>query len=338
MKKQSLGELIERHVSLGPEAATGFRGLVCPLCNDHSPRAGFKIQPDVVVYRCFNCGAKVWYEEGSGELIKTGQKLLIALGIPKADVDRVLSSCLFGNLVEKREDKVLTLDALRNKVSTDTPTISLPALSAPLGSPHHLDLQAPLLDYLHRRKVDPVAVKAHFSTHPRFMGRVIIPFYRGGRVIYWQARAVDQGVKPRYLSATTSRSAVLYNYDALARWSTQPLFVTEGVFDAMGVDGVALLGSSISAAQLEVLRACKRRLVFVIDRDNTGEALAKQVGEAGWETTFVDARAADINDSICRWGRIYTTWHLLTNISRPRPGSLDTMQLQLQLLEGRMRR
>jgi hypothetical protein len=223
-------------------------------------------------------------------------------------------------------------------VSLDTPICALPEHCLPLGAAQHEELQLPLVEYLLSRRIDPLFTRACFSTVPEFSRRVIIPFYRGGKVIFWQARHIDSGVKPRYLSAPVAKNAVLYGYDQLLRHSQLPLFVTEGIFDAIPLDGAALLGSSPTTAQLEVLRQSKRRLVFVIDRDNNGQGLALVAQANNWEITFVDPKVADVNDSLQRFGRIYTVWSLLNNITRPKANSLDQLAMNMQLLEGRLRK
>lgn len=282
---------------------------------------------------CFNCGTKFRYEEGSGKLSGTGRRLLRAFGVPDVEVEKVLGSAFFA----PPKNETITLKSL-TEVSLVTPPVALPDHCLPLGVGQAEDVQEPLIEYLLGRKIDPIAVNAHFSLDPKFERRVIIPFYRGSSIIYWQARHIDKGVKPRYISAPVSKNAVLYGYDQLMRFSSLPLFVTEGIFDAAPLNGVALLGSSPTPAQLEVLKQARRRLVFVIDRDRTGEGLALVAEAHGWEVTFVDQRVADVNESLQRFGAIYTVWSLLSNISSPRAGSLSRMNMELQLLEGRLRK
>ena len=81
----------------------------------------------------------------------------------------------------------------------------------------------------------------------------------------------------------------------------------------------------------------RRRLIFVIDRDQNGEGVGEVAAREGWEVTFVDKRAKDINDSLQRFGPIYTTYSLLTSASSPAPRQLSRMNMDMELVQGRLR-
>jgi len=159
---------------------------------------------------------------------------------------------------------------------------------------------------------------------------------REGKVIYWQARAIDNDTKPRYLNSPAGRDAVMYGYDRLFTFDPTPLFITEGVFDAISINGICILGSSLNAAKIEVLKRCRRRVIFVIDRDKTGGELGKAVLENGWELTFVDRRAADANESVRMFGLPFTIYSLLKNATDKTNATASTALLNLGVLEGRL--
>jgi hypothetical protein len=140
---------------------------------------------------------------------------------------------------------------------------------------------------------------------------------REGRVIFWQARTILKDVKPRYASPSTSKEAVLWGYDNLWKNYDQPLFVTEGIFDAACINGAALLGSKLNASKLEVFRRCRRRKIVVVDRDANGGALAELALAEGWEITFVPQGVSDVNQSVQKYGRLLTIWALLKNATVP---------------------
>lgn len=311
MKQRLLSDLIEDRISLGKESATGFRVLRCPCCNDYSERAGFKMDGEVVGYSCFNCGRKARYEEGSGRLSRNFKEILDAFGISKEEMDQVTGSSFFNKSTESKE---ITLESLKPQVSLYTPEVDLPPKSYPLGVAHNEDLQEPLIEYLLNRRLDPLKLNAHFSVDSKWLNRVILPCMREGKIIYWQARTI-LNVKPRYLSSGLNKDAVLWGYDELWRNQDQPLFVTEGIADAASVDGVALLGSTLSEAKLEVLNRCRRRKIVVVDPDENGRALANLALQHGWEITFPPAE--DANKSVIKYGKLYTLWTLMKNTTVP---------------------
>lgn len=315
MKSKSLQDLIEAKVHLGRESASGFRAIRCEVCHDHSERAGFKFDGSVVGYNCFNCGAKFVFEEGSTEIGKNARRILETYGISREEINEVVGSAFFK---KSNEPKEITLEALKPQIKLYTPEIQLPPNSHPLGSDFCEELQVPLIEYLMKRHIDPLAVQAHFSTDPKFLNRVIIPCMRDGKVIFWQARTILDGVKPRYASPSISKEAVFWGYDNMWRNYDLPLFCTEGIFDAACVDGVALLGSKLNESKIEVLRRCRRRKIFVVDRDDNGGALAELALKEGWEITFTAIGAGDVNTSVQKYGKLLTTWTLLKNATVPR--------------------
>jgi DNA primase len=74
------------------------------------------------------------------------------------------------------------------------------------------------------------------------------------------------------------------------------------------------LGSTFNEAKLELLSKTNRRLVFVIDKDPNGAHLAESVLKAGWEITFAPDGAEDLNNSVQRFGKVWTAAQLIKNI------------------------
>jgi hypothetical protein len=282
---------------------------------------------------CFNCHSKFKYEEGTGKFSGSTKHILDAFGISEQDL-QAITATLFFNKGEK-SDKEITLEGLK-KVSLHTPEVHFPSRTMPLGADGYDDLQEPLITYLMGRGMDPL--KYYFSLDPQHLRRVLIPFWRDKKLIYWQSRAIDQDAKPRYRNCTASKDAVIYGYDRLFTYSEDPLFVTEGSFDADSCDGIAILGSSLNSAKIEVLHKTRRRIIFVIDRDSNGGDLGDEVLKQGWELTFVDPRAADVNDSVQKFGHLYTMYSLIRNATTKANVVESKMKLDLGLLESRMRK
>jgi hypothetical protein len=332
IKQHTLEEIIRSKVHLGPVNSRGFHEVKCEVCHDHTPRGGFRFDGESVGYSCWNCGIKTRYEEGSGRLSRNFRQVLEAFGITRDDLT-LLRSSMFSDAPLEKE---VTIQSLK-QVKLHTPEVALPEKSQPIGVEGHESIQLPLAEYLLNRGIDPVKVKAHFSLDPRFMRRVIIPFYRDGKIIYWQARHIDQQAKPRYLNCSASRDAVIYGYDQLYSGDVVPLFVTEGVFDAIVLDGICLLGAALNEAKIEILKRTRRRIIFVIDRDRTGGELGRAVIDSGWEFSFVDPRVKDPNESVVRFGLPYTIYYLLRNANRSLRTAAPAVQLGLGLLEGKLR-
>jgi hypothetical protein len=328
-----LGDLIRERVPLGRLSGTGFYEQRCQLCNDHSPRAGWKIEPTEIFYNCYNCHAHASYEEGTGKFSRWMKEICHANGITDQDL-QAISATLFFNQAEK-SDKEITLESLK-KISLHTPEIAFPDRTLQLGAAGYDEFQEPLIEYLLDRQMDPL--KFYFSLDPAHHRRVLIPYWRDSKLIFWQSRAIDRDVKPRYRNCSASKDAIIYGYDRLFEYSEDPLFVTEGAFDAESADGICILGSSLNAAKIEVLHKTRRRVIFVIDRDSNGGDLGEQVLREGWELTFVDPRAEDVNDSVRKFGRTYTLYTLIKNATTKANKIQSKLQLDLGLLEAKLRK
>lgn len=292
------------------QSGTGWLVGKCPLCNDYKVRGGFKFEDEQVIYNCWNCSTASRYTEFSGQMSKKFRSVLHAFNIDDDEIRSVVNTALF---FKKGESDKITLSKL-TKVNTTTPPVKLPAKSFPLGHPEFVDYQEKLVDYLVDRKVNFDRYNFFFSLEPRFLNRIIIPYYRSGQLIYWQARHIDNAEKLRYDNAPVSREAVMFNMDELNSYSDLPLFVCEGIFDAMMVNGVALLGSRLNEAKVDLISKSSRRIVFVIDKDKNGRTLAKEVLDHDWEIAFAPSGTEDLNESVRRFGLCYTARELIKSI------------------------
>lgn len=334
LRTQTLTDLIEQKIHMGPAGNGGWRALRCAYCNDHSPRGAFKFEDDMVMYNCFNCASKLVYQEGSGKLTRKAKEILEAFGITREDM-RTLTSSMF---LEKSEEQDITLAEL-TKPKIFTPEVAWPEECLPLVTTVGYDeLQNPLLEYLLQRNIDPSRTQFYFSTARKMLGRVIIPYFRNGKLIYWQARHINSDVKPRYLNCSVAKDAVMYGYDRLHSYDETPLFVTEGVFNAILVNGIAIMSSDLNAAKIEVLKKTRRRLIFIRDRDANGDKLSQQVLENGWEVTTTDPRVGDVNDSINRFGAAYTAYSLIKNAQKPENKVSSSINIGLWGLEDRLKK
>ena len=333
-KQKYLGDLIRDRIHLGRLSGTGYNEQRCQICNDHSPRAGWKIEPDSVFYNCYNCHFRASYEEGTGKFNRWMRELLLANGITEEEIQGITASLFFHK--GEKTDREITLDSLK-KVKLHTPEVAFPDRTFQLGIDGYDDFQEPLIEYLLKRKVDPL--KFYFSLDPKHLRRIIIPFWRDEKLIYWQSRSIDDDVKPRYRNCSASKDAIIYGYNRLFSYDEGPLFATEGVFDAESIDGICILGSSLNAAKIELLHKTKRRIIFVVDRDSNGGDLGDEVIRQGWELTFVDQNAEDVNQSVQKFGKIFTMYSLMKNATNKLDSSRDQkLELDLELSFSKMRK
>lgn len=316
-----LENLIQGRVHVTRVSTTGFHHVVCEVCHDHSDRGGFKFDGGEVGYNCFNCGATGRYVENSGIISKKFRKILNSFSIPDEDIDAIVNKAFFNKA--NRENENISLADLKPKKKNYliTPEVELPKGCTLLGSTDRgSEVQQRIIDYLSSRKIDYTKFPIHFSLEKQLINYVIFPFYRNGKIIYWQGRNYTNGAskKDRYNNCTSSKENVIFNFDELFKGGNSPLFITEGIFDAMPLNGVALIGSKINEAKLEILKKSKRDLIFVIDKDKNGRFVAEKAIENGWKITFAPQFTDDVNKSIITYGKCWTIFELFKQIPKSR--------------------
>lgn len=111
-------------------------------------------------------------------------------------------------------------------------------------------------------------------------GRVVIPIHnKQGELVAYSGRAID-GSEPRYkLPAGFHKSLELFN---LHRTTEPEVILVEGFFDCMkvhqaGFPTVALMGSSLSEAQENLLAAKFERVVVMLDGDEAGRQATAEI-------------------------------------------------------------
>ncbi len=118
-------------------------------------------------------------------------------------------------------------------------------------------------------------------------GRVVIPTHNcAGELVAYAGRSLD-GAQPKYkLPRGFRKSLELFNYHRAVgtkQNEVNEVIVVEGYFDAMKVhqagfpNVVALMGSSLSEAQQDLLALGFERAVLMLDGDEAGRAASREI-------------------------------------------------------------
>jgi hypothetical protein len=152
------------------------------------------------------------------------------------------------------------------------------------------------LDYLRGRGLsDELGKEAGIGAvfEGKLRGRVVVPIYDldGGTWLGWSARAWYAGAFRKYLYPSgMMRAELIYNHKALHVATDKPVYVVEGVFDALALwpDAVAVLGKP-SSFQVDALEIAKRPVVVCFDGDawREGDALSRKLRFLGQRAGFI---------------------------------------------------
>ena len=290
------------------QTPSGWISFNAPCCQDKRMRGGFIVNGgDAVSYHCFNCGFKASWQPGRTISAKMN-KLMRDLNMP----DDVISQ--------------LRLEALRlNQNETATvrqviPTFETRALPMDAKSLEEwstwIELQGwentdqELINafcYLRNvRGIDPYSYPFYWTNKIGFKNRVIIPFYKDGKIVGWTARATNEA-KPKFISE--QQPGYVFNLDRQYQ-SKFFVIVCEGPFDAISIDGCALLGAEIKDSQNWLLKQLGKEIVLVPDRDHEGPRTVEQAIEYGWSVSMPDwpEGVKDVNDAVIKLGRLATLY------------------------------
>ncbi len=305
MQRITLEQIIRNHIHLGRPNPQGWCPVLCKVCNDHGrkgPRAAFKFDGDVVAYHCFNCGHSTVYDPDiHRSMPRKMLEMLAAFGIPDSDWNVVI----FQNLGRTRSGG----DPQSYK-SIEPNEIELPDSFYRLTDDAADDVAQYAIEYLtQERGIDWQAHPFFLSnpTNKKWFGRLIIPVYKNNKLVYFQGRDLTGLHKQKYLSPAIDRDNVLYGYENLHTDLDEPLYVTEGWFDAFLLNGVAVFGNKLSDAQIKWLNLSKRQKVIIPDRYGDGYRLAEHAINCGWSVSTPDAPGCkDVSDVVKKYGMLYT--------------------------------
>ena len=162
---------------------------------------------------------------------------------------------------------------------------------------------AKVVAYVYDRNFEPTSNNFYWSPEEGYSDRVIIPFYYKGKIVGNTARKVRSG-RPKYLS--DHHPQFVYNVDAQEE-DQRYIFVTEGPFDALAIEGVGLLTNNISEQQYRIIQGLGHEVIVIPDQDEAGINLINKAIEYGWSVAFPtwENNIKDVADAVSKYGKLF---------------------------------
>lgn len=304
MDEFNLEEIVRQYVPLPANpTAKGWYTITCQVCHDHKykKRGAWKFDNGKTAYHCFNCAAKGTFDDNVCFLSDDMAKVLTAYGIPPEYLSLIKFKAL-----EKRGTK--SKAPVKIDISTEPDALSLPNHFYKLvsGSTDVWSIMAE--EYLvNDRGMSVSDYQFYLSRDKDWKGRLIIPFYKDEKLIFYQGRDLTDTKPSKYLNVDVStKDNVLYGYNQLMKQTELPLYIVEGFFDAHSIDGVAVLGNVMSDNQIKILNRSRRKKVVIPDRKGDGQVLALKALEAGWSISLPDiGNCKDVDEAVKKYGKLY---------------------------------
>lgn len=314
MSENNFGEVVLYYWNTGRKTRhtpSGWLGgnAVCCAHRGHSAdrrgRGGVITKTDgSFAYSCFNCGYSASWEPG--RLLNNRVKQLLEwLNVPEDDIRRLALHAL----------------KLSDQSSLNSNGVSIPqfhTVSLPPDS-RKIDEGTPveILEYIMHRDLEPFVDQFYYSMHTVYKNRIIIPFRYYNRIVGWTARKVEDDDSPKYL--TEQQPGYVYGLERQS-FHDQFVLVTEGPVDAMHIKGVAVMGSDVNHAQLELIRNLNRPIILVPDRDPNGDSMVNWFLDKECFVSFPqwDSDIKDVSDAVNRYGRLATFASIINGICTTR--------------------
>lgn len=273
------------------------------------------------VYSCFNCGFKAGW--APGKLLSNNTKLLFKwVGMSDSDISKM------GLVALALKDDV---PIVKSSLNFELLDCALPDDCYSIDFWIEQGCQDPellaVIDYLvNQRQVQWTWYNWHWSAAPGYRDRVIIPFYQDGRIVGYTGRKIKDG-RPKYLAET--QPGYVFNIDA-QRDARQYIIVVEGQFDAIAIDGVAIMHNEPNDTQVARINALGKQIIVVPDRDRAGAKLINAAANNKWSVSVPpwEDDVKDVADAVQRYGRIYTLYTILHY--------QETNELKIQLLRKKL--
>ena len=310
------------------KSTSGWISFNAPCCvhngetQDRRQRGGIKATDQGWSYHCFNCGFTASFVLGRTLSLKT-RRLLGWMNVPQEEIERLnLESLRHRNMEGVLAERQALMESLSDIKFEDR---DLPKFCQPLSEINGLGHAGNdnAMKYLTDRCV---LLDYPYLYRPMPRPGVVIPFTHNGQVVGHTMRFLDERT-PKYIHDT--QHGYVFGTD-LQRPDWQHVIVTEGVFDALSINGLAVLHADINDAQVRLIRSLDRAVTVVPDQDPAGLRLVDRAIELGWAVSMPEwpAGVKDVNDAVKRWGRAAA----LLSILRARETSRIKIELRKKQL------
>jgi hypothetical protein len=304
-------------------SSSGWISFNAPCCPhngesaDTRGRGGLVCNADGgVSYHCFNCNFKASYVPGR-HLTYKFRKLLSWLGADENTIKRLVIDAIRikdlvapEHIVEAEESEPINFKArsLPEEAQTFVGWESWYTLK---DSDVHKEFHDAVV-YAAARQVDLSRYDFYWTpeTHNNLNRRVIIPFTWRNQIIGYTARALYDDVKPKYYNS--HEPGYVFNVDQ-QRADSKFVIVCEGPFDAMSIDGVAILGNVVSEQQADIIDSLAREVIVVPDADSAGRGLVDAALEYGWSVSFPvwQKTHKDVSSAVTEYGKLFVLKSIL---------------------------
>jgi hypothetical protein len=290
---------------------------------DRRGRGGIKFDGDNWTYHCFNCNFSCSFSLGRQFSNKT-RTLLFYCGMDKDDVDRYnLESLQHKDLLDftkkAKENRKIVFDKIDLPDNVELIDIE---------NPKHTSY----ITYLNNRKISikDYPLMCTPDERGRNADRIIIPYTYKNKLVGYTSRYLDDK-SPKFINV--QQQGYVFGID-LQKKDFSVCVVVEGIFDALSINGCALMHNTINDTQATLLKSLNRKIIVVPDQDKTGLEICDKAIDFGFYLSLPDWEHGikDVNDAVIKYGRLPT----LLSILQSATNSKIKIEMQRKKIDKRL--
>jgi len=143
----------------------------------------------------------------------------------------------------------------------------------------------------------------------RQSNRIIIPYTYENKIVGHTSRYLDDRA-PKFINE--QQQGYVFGID-LQKPEYEICIVTEGIFDALSINGCALMHNTINENQAQILKNLNKKIIVVPDQDKTGLEIINRALDLGFYVSIPEwyEDVKDVNDSVVKYGRLSTILSIL---------------------------
>jgi hypothetical protein len=285
-----------------PSGWLSFNAVCCQhngSTRDTRGRAGLKATEAGWSYHCFNCAYTASFIMGRTLSVKA-RRLLGWMGVSDNEIEMLnLESLRHRSIHGILEDRQQAWNQLAGITFEER---DLPPFAELLTPDHQM-----YWDYVQGRRVPedfPMMVQTQNDGIHWTRPHVVIPFTYENKIVGFTCRFLDNK-QPKFIS--DSQPGYVFGTDLQHNdWTN--VIITEGIFDALSIGGVAVMHNTVSDAQARLIRNLGRDITVVPDQDLAGVELIDRAVELGWAVSIPEwpEGCKDVNDAVIALGRVGT--------------------------------
>jgi hypothetical protein len=317
-------DLIESSVPTFKSTPSGWKKANCPVCvhrghrADRRSRFGLLVKNSSLGMNCFNCGFSAKWQTGQ-ELGHSLQEFFRAVGVDQTLIQALkFDAYVAAHQIQGQQARAQPI----NKFLDTWQAQPLPSHSYSLQWWHTQGVDDPdfatVWQYAQSRCMFDLN-QVYWSPQRENMinKRLIVPYHYQNQIVGWGGRLASHsttGVK-YYQQAPPH---FVYGLDHQHKPRRQWTILTEGVLDAIVVDGVAVLHNRVSDQQAWLLNRLDTQIVVCPDRDPSGDQLVWDAVKHGWWVSFPrwEPNIKDANQAVQKYGRLFVVESILTHRTR----------------------